>query len=143
MTTSLHRLIPTRHRQFVTFVVAGGLAAAVNVGVRSLLGLWLDYGPSIVLAYIAGMITAFVLNRMFVFSNTSNRLHRQVAWFTAINLIAVLQTLVVSFLFAKYIFPAIGFRWHAELIGHTIGVVIPVVTSYLGHKHLSFRQVDP
>ena len=36
------------------------------------------------------------------------------------------------------IFPAVGFTWHGETVAHVIGVLVPVVTSYLGHKHFSF-----
>jgi putative flippase GtrA len=60
-----------------------------------------------------------------------------------INLAAVLQTLAVSFVLARYVFPGIGLAWHAELIAHGIGVVVPVLTSYIGHNKLSFRQTQP
>ena len=58
--------------------------------------------------------------------------------FALVNLAAVAQVWVVSVGLARLVFPAIGFTWHAEIVAHVIGVVVPVFTSYLGHKHFSF-----
>lgn len=126
-------------RQFILFIVVGGTAAAVNFGSRVALNLWTSYATAIVLAYLIGMLTAFVLNRVFVFKNTKNSLKKQAGWFIVVNLLAVLQTLAISLLLARWVFPNIGWTWHPELCAHAVGVAVPVVTSYLGHKHLSFR----
>ncbi|PTT64792.1 MULTISPECIES: GtrA family protein [Stenotrophomonas] len=131
---------PALSRQFVLFLVAGGLAAAVNFGSRILLSQWLHYVPAIVIAYCLGMITAFTLNKLFVFSDAGNRLHHQVLWFIAINLAAVAQTIVISLLFARWVLPALGVDFHNETIAHAIGVAVPVVTSYIGHKRFSFAS---
>ncbi|PPT91390.1 hypothetical protein XaraCFBP7407_21790 [Xanthomonas arboricola pv. arracaciae] len=130
---------PAPSRQFVLFVAAGGLAAAVNFGSRIVLGHWVNYIPSIVIAYLLGMLTAFTLNKWLVFNEAGNRLHHQVMWFIAINLAAVVQTLLISLLFARWFLPGLGIDFHNETIAHGIGVVVPVVTSYFGHKHFSFR----
>lgn len=126
-------------RQFLLFLAAGGLAAGVNFGSRILMGQWLSYIPSIVIAYVLGMITAFTLNKLFVFNKASNQLHHQVMWFVAINVAAVLQTLLISLLLARWLLPVLGIDFHNETIAHGIGVAVPVVTSYIGHKHFSFR----
>ncbi|MER3055825.1 MULTISPECIES: GtrA family protein [Xanthomonas] len=126
-------------RQFIMFLFAGGLAAAVNFGSRIALSHWMDYVPSIIIAYLLGMMSAFMLNKLFVFSEARNRLHHQVMWFILINLVAVVQTIVISLLLARWLLPAIGVDFHNETIAHSIGVVVPVITSYLGHKRFSFR----
>lgn len=126
-------------RQVVLFLIAGGIAACVNFLSRIALNSWMPYAAAIVIAYILGMITAFVINRAFVFTEPNNKLHHQLLWFTAINIAAVLQTLAISLLLAKVIFPRAGFYWHDETLAHAIGIVVPVVTSYLGHKHWTFR----
>ncbi len=125
-------------RQFFLFILAGGLAAGVNFGSRILLSQWFDYVPAIVLAYLLGMATAFLLNRLFVFNEAKNAIHHQALWFAAVNLAAVVQTLAVSLALAKWLLPAAGITTHAEAIAHSAGVVVPVVTSYFGHKRLSF-----
>jgi len=88
---------------------------------------------------VIGITTAFVLNRLFVFEGTINTLRNQIGWFTLVNLIAVVQTLIISVGLADYVFPAAGIVAHAQTIAHGIGVMVPLVTSYLGHKHFSFR----
>lgn len=128
------------NRQFVLFLVVGGVAALANFGSRIGLNVLMPYVPSIVLAYCIGMATAFVLNRLFVFKDAQNRLGHQAMWFILVNLAAVLQTIAISLLLARWLLPAIGWAFHPETVAHAVGVVVPVVTSYLGHKHLSFRN---
>ena len=125
--------------QFALFVLVGGTAAAVNFGSRIVFSLWLSYATAIVLAYLLGMTTAFILNRLFVFRSTTSALHHQVMWFVIVNLLAVAQTLAISLLLARWLLPAIGWTWQPELCAHAVGVAVPVVTSYIGHKKLSFR----
>lgn len=125
--------------RFIKFVAASGLAAAANIGSRILLGMWIGYIPSIIVAYCIGMITAFALNRLLVFTETESSLHHQVFWFISVNLAAVVQTLAVSILLSRIAFPIMGFTWHADTMAHVIGVGIPAVTSYLGHRHFTFR----
>jgi len=127
-------------KQFLGFVVAGGVAAIVNVGSRIILNRWMPYSAAIVVAYTFGMLTAFTLNRLFVFRDTVNPLHHQAFWFTVVNLAAVAQTLVVSLLLARWLFPAIGFRWHIDTVAHACGVAAPLITSFIGHKRLTFRE---
>lgn len=126
-------------RQFAAFLLAGGIAAVANFASRIALGTVMPYLPSIVLAYCIGMLTAFVLNRAFVFRQARTGLHHQVAWFVAINLAAVAQTALVSLGLARLVFPWIGMDYHPETLAHAVGVVVPVVTSYIGHKYLTFR----
>ena len=130
-----------KSRQFFRFLVAGGIAAVANFGSRILLSLWLAYVPAIIVAFVIGITTAFVLNRLFVFEGAVNSLRNQLGWFTLVNLIAVVQTLIISVGLVDYVFPAVGVVAHAKTIAHGIGVMFPLVTSYLGHKHFSFRAV--
>ncbi len=126
-------------RQFSLFFVAGGIAAAVNVGSRVLLGGVMPYALSIVVAYLFGMLTAFTLNRRFVFPGAANPLHHQALWFTLINIAALAQTLAVSVVLARWLFPALGWTWYPETVAHVVGVMVPIVSSYIGHKRLTFR----
>jgi len=129
--------------QFLRFLVAGGIAAAANFGSRILLSQVMPYAAAIIVAYCIGMVTAFLLNRRFVFEASSNPLHHQAAWFVAINLLAVVQTLAVSLVLARWLFPAVGMTFHPETLAHAVGVAVPVFTSYVGHKALTFREKHP
>ena len=130
-------------RQFLLFLLAGGLAAGVNFGSRIVLSLAMPYVPAIVLAYLLGMTTAFLLNRAFVFTGTASPVAQQAWRFVLVNLAAVVQTIAISLLFARWILPSIGIDAYAETIAHAIGVIVPVFTSYIGHKRFSFAGAAP
>lgn len=122
------------------FLIAGGIAAAANFGSRFVFSLWVSYPVAIVMAYLVGMAVAFVLMRRYVFDGGGKPLAPQVAMFALVNVAAVLQTLVVSLLLARWLLPAFGVTAHAEAMAHAVGVAVPMVTSYLGHKWGTFRQ---
>lgn len=128
-----------KSRQFLVFLLTGGFAAAVNFGSRILYNHWFSFSTAVVLAYITGMITAFVLAKLFVFKGTKQDVMRSAMWFVLVNLLAVAQTWVISMALAYYILPALHIEQFRPEIAHAIGVMIPVFTSYLGHKHFSFR----
>jgi putative flippase GtrA len=121
------------------FLLAGGVAAALNFGSRILLSLILPYPVAVTLAYFFGMAAAFALNRRYVFTGSTNPLHQQALWFVTVNLVALLQTLAVSVLLADFILPRAGLTWHADEIAHAVGIVTPILTSYLGHRRFTFR----
>jgi putative flippase GtrA len=125
--------------RFLRFLLVGGFAAVVNIGSRILLSHWLPYPVAICAAFVVALSTAFVLNRSFVFAQGADAVHVQAMWFTLVNLAALAQTLVVSLLLARYLLPMAGIVRGAETIAHAVGVAVPIFTSYLGHKRLSFR----
>jgi len=121
------------------FVLAGAVAASVNFGSRVLLSLALPFAAAIVCAHALGMATAFVLIRQFVFKEATNRLHEQLAWFIAVNVLAAIQTLIVSLALADFVLPWAGVSWHAHEIAHAAGILAPIFTSYVAHQRLTFR----
>lgn len=125
--------------RLMLFVMASGVAAAANFGARVLFSLWVSYAVAVVLAFFVGLTAAFVLNRRFVFRESTNQLHLQASWFVAINLFALAQTLFVSLLLAEIVLPYMGLNWHNKEVAHAVGIAAPLFTSYLGHKHLTFR----
>lgn len=126
------------NRQFLGFLLTGGLAALVNFGSRILYNQWVDFSSAVVLAYLTGMVTAFILARSFVFTQSSQSVQRSAIFFVMVNGVAVLQTWAIS-MALYYLLPMAGVtRWVPE-IAHAVGVVVPVFTSYLGHKRFSFK----
>lgn len=126
-------------QQFLLFLLTGGTAAAVNFGSRIVYNIWLDYSTSILLAYLTGMVTAFILAKTYVFKGTRRRMGQSALYFTLVNVVAVAQTWAISMVLAMYLLPALGIRLFVPEIAHAVGVAFPVFTSYLGHKHWSFR----
>jgi putative flippase GtrA len=86
------------------------------------------------------MVTAFVLARYFVFTESNQSMQRSALWFVVVNIVAVIQTWVISMLLAFYVLPRMGLTQFIAEIAHAVGVVVPVFTSYLGHKRFSFKQ---
>lgn len=129
----------THSAQFIRFLAAGGLAAAANVGSRIVFSQWMGLPVAVVLAYLVGMSVAFVLMRKYVFAAGGRGIRRQAAIFVLVNVAAVIQTLVVTLLLARFLLPWAGVRNHVELIAHVVGVGVPLVTSFIGHKFWSFR----
>ena len=128
-------------RQFAIFVFCGGLAACANLGSRWLFSHWLPYATAIVLAYLVGMLTGYLLFKFFVFASAhSHRVLRETLWYALVNALALAQTLLISLLLARWLFPKMGMSFHAEDIAHLFGVAVPVFTSYLGHKYLTFKS---
>ena len=125
--------------QFLRFLVAGGIAAVSNYGSRFIYNQWTSYEIAIILAYLTGMIVAFVLMRGHVFNANKKALAPQLVNFVLINVLAVLQTLLISVILAYWVLPAMGLIEHAEALAHLVGVLVPVVTSYIGHKYLTFK----
>ena len=127
-------------RQFLLFLITGGLAALVNVISRVGLSQLLRFELAVLLAYGVGMLTAYVLARKFVFLQSRTSVRRSFAAFALVNLFAVLQTLLVSVGLRNWLLPLLGIVVLRDLIAHSVGVLVPVVSSYFGHKHISFRQ---
>jgi putative flippase GtrA len=125
--------------RFIRFLLTGGLAAGVNIGSRWLLGFVMPYEVAICLAYLFGMTTAFILAKFFVFEASGATIQKEYARFAIVNVVAFLQVWLVSVGLARFVFPTIGFVYHAETVAHVIGVLSPVVTSYFAHKNYSFR----
>jgi len=126
-------------RQFLIFLLTGGAAAAVNFGSRIAYSEWLDFSSAVILAYITGMVTAFVLAKLFVFKESRQSVRRSAAFFVLVNLVAVAQTWAISMGLAYYLLPSLGLTLFVPEIAHAAGVAAPVFTSYIGHKRWSFR----
>jgi putative flippase GtrA len=125
---------------FIRFVITGGISAVVNIAVRWLLGFVMEYQVAIIVAYLVAMTLAFFLARIFVFEPTPHGPAAQYLRFAIVNVVALAQVWLVSVGLAEYVFPAMGFNWQVETVAHAIGVASPVVTSYFGHRHFSFRN---
>jgi putative flippase GtrA len=130
-------------RRFGGFAITGGIAALVNLVSRYAISLVTVYEVAVMLAYLVGMTTAFLLARRFVFEASGRSWIEEYGRFAAVNVVAFIQVWLVSVGLVRLVFPAIGFDWHAEEVGHLIGVASPIITSYYAHKNFSFKGVDP
>ncbi len=134
--TSVH----SPRREFLLFLITGGVAALVNVLSRVGFSQMLRFELAVLLAYGVGMLTAYGLARKFVFLQSNTSVRRSFAAFALVNLFAVLQTWLVSVGLRNWLLPLFGIVVLCDLIAHGIGVAVPVLSSYFGHKYISFRQ---
>lgn len=125
--------------QFARFVALGGCAAAVNWTSRFPLERLMPFPAAVAAAYVVGMIVAFTLFRRFVFPASPQPLQRQINFFVVVNLAGIVQVWLVSMGLVYWIFPAVGFADSlAEPIGHAIAIGVPTISSYFGHRFLTF-----
>ncbi len=127
-------------RQFLLFVLTSGTSALVNVISRVGFSTLLSFELAVLAAYAVGMIIAFILARRYVFTNSGLSVKRSFAAFALVNLVAVVQTWLVSIGLRQLLLPVIGIVALVDLMAHIFGLTVPAFTSYFGHKHLSFRS---
>ncbi len=126
--------------EFIRFLLVGGFAALVNFISRILINTVYSFRVSVIIAYIIGMITAYVLTRFLVFSPSGKHPLKEFSYFAIVNGVAIIQVWLISVALAEYLFPGWKVTFYPNEIAHFIGISIPVITSYYGHKHFSFRQ---
>ncbi|SMC86370.1 GtrA family protein [Rhizobium sp. RU36D] len=134
----MDNLTAMMNRPFIRFALSGGFAAAVNILSRLALSQVTTYSVAIVIAYLLGMTTAYVLMKLFVFEKSGRSVQNEYIRFGLVNLVALVQVWAVSMALARFIFPWIGFDFHAETVAHIIGVLSPIATSYFMHKYFTF-----
>lgn len=128
-------------KQFLQFLIVGAFAAAVNFTSRIILNYWFSFNTSIVIAYFVGMAVAFLLFRRNVFLPPKNHsLIKEIIHFVIVNCAAVLQTLLVSNILLLWLLPAIHWPFFIDETAHLIGISVPVITSFLGHKYFTFND---
>lgn len=126
-------------KQFFSFLITGGIAATVNFLSRIFYNQYVSFSSSVIFAYLTGMVTAFILAKIFVFKTSSQSLKRSAILFSLVNLLAIAQTWLISMGLNFYILPAMGFERYVAEIASAVGIAFPVFTSYLGHKRWSFK----
>jgi len=99
-----------------------------------------NYSAAIVIAYLIGMTTAYVLMKLFVFEKSGRSVQHEYLRFGLVNLVALVQVWTVSVGLARLLFPWIGFNHHAETVAHVIGVLSPIASSYFMHKYFTFSS---
>jgi putative flippase GtrA len=129
------------HR-FARFLAAGGFAAVVNISARALLSPYVSFRWAVILSYLIGMVTAWTLARLFVFDRTLRQWHHELLRFALVNLAGAAQVWVVSVGLAEWLFPRIGYDFYPDLTAHVIGVCVPAVSSYFGHRYFTFARLN-
>jgi putative flippase GtrA len=129
-------------RQFVRLLAAGGTAALANFGSRFLFSEFMAFEYAVVLAFFVGLGTGFILSRSYVFAPSQHAVHVEMTYYLFVNLLALLQTWLLSVYLAKILTPQLG-QAMAQAVAHLAGIMLPVITSYFGHRYFTFKERRP
>lgn len=126
-------------KEFRLFIFFGGLAAILNFLTRFLFNEFMTFGLAVVCSYITAMLAAYVLMRNKVFKKTQKKVKTELLLFILVNLFAIGLTWFVSVSLAELLFPRMGLKLYRYEIAHFFGIIVPAISSYFGHKNLTFR----
>ena len=138
---------------FHFFLLCSGLAALVNLCagyvLYGLLGLdgTFGFGLSVSLAFMAGMVVSFVLNRRYTYGASGRSTTQELRDFFAVSLIGLLLTTLVAQLlnvsgagaFMAQIAPV---QILPETAAHIGAVGFTALYSFFAHKYVSFRKAE-
>jgi len=131
------------NREVLRFLVAGTAAAGVNWAAGMALARAMPFEAAIVLAYLIGMASGFTLYKLFVFPPTSRPLAAQVQDFVAVNLGGIVLVWVVAVALRRWIMPDMLFGLvPGGPIAHGLAIGVSCVTSYIGHRRVTFRPAE-
>ena len=85
------------------------------------------------------MVAAFLLMRRFVFSLSKKPLRYQFMKFVVVNMFNLTLTLIVSAVLFNLLSSLVLNYEFRELISHSVGVLVPIIISFLAHKYYSFN----
>ena len=128
--------------EFLKFLITSGIAALVNLASRFLLDQWMSFEAAVIVAFPIAMLTAYLLARRFVFAASERSAGSELGRFALVNAVAMVLVFTISTGFARVVFPALSFTWHADDIAHFIGIAVPAVTSFIGHRWFTFARAS-
>lgn len=123
---------------FLRFLLCGCIAASINFFSRIYYANYFNFSYSVILAYITGMCASFILSKIFVFSKSNKNIINSGAIFLIVNLIALSLNWLVSIISYHYLSKFFGPHKSIEEISSLIGILFPVIFSYIGHRKFSF-----
>jgi putative flippase GtrA len=126
-------------KQFVLFLCVGATAAFLHWLSRIVLSRWLTFSWAVVCAYAVGMFVAFVLNRYFVFPNSTKSMHRQARDFFIVNLCFFPVVWGASMALNHWLSLAGVVRFR-QALAHGMAVAVPMVATFLIYKFLAFKD---
>jgi len=124
----------------VRFIVAGGIASAVNWSTRFTASLIVPFQIALVVGAVVGMATGFCLYRAWVFPHSSRPLHFQGGSFLVVNAISAtfvfLVSISVDWLLRDYQLSS----QVREGVAHAIGIGCGAPMNFFGHRMVTFSR---
>ncbi|MCG6122884.1 MAG: GtrA family protein [Microvirga sp.] len=129
--------------QVVRFLLLGGLAAAVNWGVRFPLSLLMPFPAAVAAAYAIGMTVGFTLYRKYVFPGGGRPIAQQATLFVIVNSVtaAFVMVVAIALVAAPPLEPLpLPVR---EGLAHGFAIALGATCNFFAHKLLTFVEVAP
>jgi len=127
-------------KQFLGFLLVGGLAAFLHWTSRIALSNWLSFSWAVVIAYAIGMIIAFALNSYFIFPTSNKPKIKQARDFMITN-ICFFPVVWISALGLNQGLKSLGIMRYTEAISHGIAVGLPMFATFLIYKFIAFKDI--
>ncbi len=122
-------------RQFVKFVLVGGLSTLINFAIYAVLVLnHVDYLLAATVAFIVATLNSYTWNRRWTFRAGPHR-HERLVKFTVVQLVG----LAINLLILTFLIEHVGLQDH-KLIAQLIANAFVIISNYLGNKFWTFRE---
>lgn len=124
----------------VRFIVAGGIASAVNWSTRFAASSLVSFQIALIVGAVVGMATGFCLYRAWVFPHSSRPLHFQGGSFLAVNGVTAAFVFLVS-ISVDWLLR--DFQLSSQLregIAHAIGIGCGAPMNFFGHRMITFGR---
>jgi len=126
-------------KQFLRFLVVGGIAALLHWLSRILLSNWLTFSWAVTSSYAVGMLVAFMLNSFFVFPKSEKPRHKQARDFIIINL-SLFPLVWGASIAINNVLQALNILSNTQAIAHGIAVALPMFATFLIYKFFAFKE---
>lgn len=134
---------PEISTQFLRFVLANVVAAAVNIGTKLASSFLMADPLAVLTGFCAGLSTSYLLCRNYVFQPVGGIRLIEVARFTGVNLAGLAITYATYRQMLNLLQGSGGLDPglpSTQTLAYAIGVAAPVFLSFLAQKTLTFRQ---
>ena len=125
--------------QFARFLAVGGVALVCHWLSRFAFNIFVSYAWAIVLAYLVGILVAFVLNKIYVFPYSQRSLNFEVSFFFLVNIAAFPVVWAVAYVLGEWLLVDYFPRQVALALAHGFAITLPVFVNYALHKLVTFR----
>lgn len=125
----------------IRFLLAGGVAAGVNWGVRFPLSAIMPFAAAVIVAAIIGMAVGFLAYRRFVYERSSRPMSEQIRYFVLVNAASMVVVTVAAMVLRALLLPVMDAPL-AEAAAHALAIAIGAVLNYFAHGAITF-QIKP
>lgn len=126
-------------KQFLLFLVVGGIAAVLNWLARLCLSIWLPFSSAVIIAYAIGMLTAFLLNHRLVFPKSNKKTWEQARDFILANISLFPIVWFASITINNWL-KLMGIINYSEELAHAFAIPMPMLVTFLFYKFFAFKE---